>query len=282
MQDPHDLRPLRYGDFELTLASDGIIVLPAAIVVPDAPETERPYWLARLGGGWGSAPMSAHVPVLRKGDDVILVDAGSGRSFQDTAGNLVENLRLHGIIPQDVTKIVFTHMHPDHVGGMIDGEGAAVFANASYFVGQAEYAFWRDPEFKGRRPESLHAFADLAVKCFSAMGDSLTLLRDGQEVVEGLVARATPGHTPGHLSLHLHGGEGLFIVGDAITNPLVPFENPDWGFGFDVDRDIGVRTRKRLLDELAASSYDVLGYHWLGSGLGRVERSGRTYRFVAA
>ncbi len=282
MQDHHGRRPLRYGDFELTLASDGIIVLPAAIVVPDAPEEERPYWLGRLGGGWGSAPMSTHVPVLKKGNDVILVDVGSGRSFQDTAGGLVENLRLLGVAPQDVTKIVFTHMHPDHAGGMIDGDGAAVFANASYYVSQAEYAFWRDPEFKNRRPGGLHAFADLAVRCFSAMGESLTLLRDGQEVVDGLVARATPGHTPGHMSLHLQGGDGLFIAGDAITNPVVPFENPDWGFGFDVDRDLGILTRKRLLDELAASPLDVLGYHWLGSGLGRVERFGSAYRFVAS
>ncbi|HEV7321601.1 MAG TPA: MBL fold metallo-hydrolase [Ensifer sp.] len=281
--DPHRFR---HGPFDISVVSDGFIMLPVSIVLPDASEEERPDIMNRLGGTPEAAPFHTNIPVIRVGDDLIVVDNGSGTHFQESAGRLHTNLLAAGIDPAEVTKVVFTHAHPDHAGGTLSADGGLSFPNAHYFVSEAEWQFWTDPNFETNMPKGLHGFARGAQRDLFAVQDRLTLVRPGDDIVSGLHVLDTKGHTPGHISLQLHGGDGagndgLVITGDAATSNVVFFEHPEWHFGFDTDADVALKNRKALIDRAASEKLTLLGYHWAYPGIGRAERNGAAYRFVA-
>ncbi len=105
------------------------------------------------------------------------------------------------------------------------------------------------------------------------------MLQAGDEIVTGLRALATPGHTPGHLSFEVAGGEGLLITVDAANNEIVSFEHPDWRFGYDTDPELGIRTRGKLLDRAATDRTRLLGYHWAYPGVGFAEHHRGAFHF---
>ncbi|MBK5570817.1 MBL fold metallo-hydrolase [Ensifer sp. 2YAB10] len=282
-----DIHRFRHGSFDISVVSDGFIMLPVNIVLPDATAEERPEIMRRLGGTPEKAPFHTNIPVIRSGGDLIVVDDGSGNHFQDSAGKLNANLLAAGIDPSAVTKVVLTHAHPDHAGGTVGADGKLNFPNAQYFVSEAEWQFWTDPNFEKVMPQVLHGFAKGAQRDLFAVKDRLTLVKPGDEIVSGMQVLDTRGHTPGHISLQLAGGdgaghEGLVITGDAVTSNIVFFEHPDWHFGFDTDAELALTNRKALIDRAASERLALLGYHWAYPGIGRAERNGAAYRFVPA
>lgn len=270
-----------HGEFDIRVFSDGFITLPAAIVLPDALPAERPGILGRLGGTPEAAPFHVNIPLIRHGRDLILVDNGSGNTFQPSAGRLEQNLLAAGVGPLAITKVVFTHVHPDHAGGTVRPDGRLLCPNADYVVSEAEHKFWTDPGYEMTMPDALHAFARGSQRDLKAMGDRLSLVRPGDEIVPGMRVLGTPGHTPGHVSYALEGGSGLIINGDVATSNLVFFEHPDWHFGFDTDPEMALQTRRRFLDRVATDKVTMLGYHWPYPGVGMAERRGLAYRFLA-
>ncbi len=271
--------PYRFtqGEFDITVVSDGFIALPSDIIMPEASDQDKRAILARLGGGRTTAPMYTNIPVIRTGTEIVIVDTGSGSQFQDTAGALEENLKRADIDPASVTKVILTHAHPDHMGGILRDDGSLLFANAEHLVSVDEWSFWQDDALLA---EGLRPFAAGARSNFAAIGERLTMVAPGAATINGIEIVSTPGHTGGHISLSLAGGDGLLITGDALTNPVVSFEHPDWRFGFDADHDTAVRTRRMLLDRFARSSTKLLGYHWSYPGIGQAERSGEAYSLV--
>ncbi|NBX08691.1 MAG: MBL fold metallo-hydrolase, partial [Marivivens sp.] len=131
--------------------------------------------------------------------------------------------------------------------------------------------------------EARMAFAAGAIRNLQTIEDYLETFEDGDEVVSGISAFATNGHTPGHTSFEIRGGsDSLMIIGDAIGNHHVGFEVPSWASGSDQDQDMGIATRERLLDRLANEQMAMIGFHFPFPGVGRAEKSGDTYKFVAA
>jgi glyoxylase-like metal-dependent hydrolase (beta-lactamase superfamily II) len=277
-----DTHRFTVGTFDVTVLSDGFITLPAEIILPDATPEERPAILKRLGGTASNAPVQANIPLIRTANDVILVDNGSGSRFQASAGKLAANLKEAGIDPASITKIVFTHVHPDHAGATVMPDGGLLYPNAEYVVGEAEWRFWMDPDFEQTMPAALHDFARGAQRDLSAVKDRVRLVRAGDEIVPGIQVLDTRGHTPGHISLELAGGERLIVTGDAATSNIVFFEHPDWHFGFDTQAEVALATRKALIDRAASEKIRMLGYHWAYPGVGYAERTGNAYRFVAS
>lgn len=271
-----------HGRFDVTVFSDGFLTLPAEVLLPDATTEERLPILKPLGGDAAGAPVQVNIPLIRAGDKLILVDIGSGTSFQDSAGKLAGNLRAAGVDPAAITKVVFTHAHPDHSGATLGPDGKLLYPNADYVVSAAEWEFWTDRDFEKSQPEALHGFARGARRDLFAVRDRLRLVKPGDEVVPGMTVLDTPGHTPGHISLHLDGGDGLIVTGDAATSNVIFFEHPDWHFGFDTQAETALATRKALIAEAATAKTKLLGYHWAYPGVGFAERTGATYRFVPA
>lgn len=275
-------RSFANGDFNISIISDGFFILPASIIMPDAEPKEATKILAKMGGGVGSAPMHTNIPILTIGNDRIIIDTGSGKNFQDTAGALLHNLNAAGVDPVSITKVICTHAHPDHIGGTTTASGELAFPNATYHVSATEYHFWMDEEKEYLVPDGLKPFLAGARRDLSAMNGKLTLVDDGDEIVTGLQVVATPGHTPGHISLAVEGEGGLLITGDALSNAIVSFEHPSWRFGFDADQEQAIKTRYSLLDRLATDKTRLLGYHWLYAGLAAVERYHDAYKLVKA
>ena len=270
------------GDAQVTVVSDGIITLPLNIIAPDASPEQLAEIAKRLGWPADAAKPAANVSLIKIGNDVILVDNGTGGKFQpETTGKLAENLTAVGVDPASITKVVFTHAHPDHIWGTLKGE--ALFApNAAYYVSEAEWNFWTDPDLLSKMPPEMGDFVKGAQRDLAAVKDKVTMVKGGQDIVTGLTVIDTPGHTPGHISLQLAGGEGLIITVDSVWNEIVSFEHPDWKFGFDADHDLAAQSRRALLDRMATDKNKMLGFHWAYPGVGFAEKDGTAFKFVAA
>jgi glyoxylase-like metal-dependent hydrolase (beta-lactamase superfamily II) len=270
-----------FGDNQLTVLSDGNLVLPLNVLAPAATPEQLAEIAGRLGWTSGSAEPQANIALIRSGDDLILVDNGAGAGFPPTAGKLAENMKAAGVDPASITKVVFTHAHPDHIWGTLSG-GALLCPNAAYYVGETEHGFWTNPDIFNQLPADFHAFAQGAQRDLGAVKDRLTLLKGGDEVVTGIEVIDTPGHTPGHIALAVAGGDGLIIAGDVTPNEIVSLEHPDWAFGFDAVPDVAIQSRKALIDRAASDGSMLLGYHFAYPGVGKAERDGDAYRFAAA
>ncbi|MHA7776760.1 MBL fold metallo-hydrolase [Roseibium sp. M-1] len=273
---------LTIGDHTITVLSDGHLSLPMNFILPEQSPEEIAALLSPHGLATDMLTPDCNVTLMTSGDRVVLFDTGAGPNFQPTAGALPANLEAAGIAPEDVTDVVFTHAHPDHLWGILDEFDDPLYPEARLWVPQAEWDYWRADDTLEKMPDERKAFVVGAQSRFEAIEDNVAMVTPGQEVLPGVEAVDTAGHTPGHMSYMIHGGaENLLVVGDAITNSVISFERPDWVSGSDQDRDLGIKTRMALLDRLAQDRARVIGYHFPHPGGGFVERSGTAYRFVA-
>jgi glyoxylase-like metal-dependent hydrolase (beta-lactamase superfamily II) len=270
------------GEFQITVVSDGYITVPIDIVAPEGSPEERNEILRRTGNlAAGLVESKTNIPIIRKANDLIIVDTGSGNKYQPSDGRLSENLSAAGIDADAITKVVFTHAHPDHVWGTLTESGKLRFPNATYYVGAAEWNFWMDPDYRNNMPSVLHEFAEGAQRDLGAIKDRVVMLKPGDDIVTGLRALDTAGHTPGHISLEIAGGEGLIISADAATNEIASFQHPKSLFGYDTIPDLAIENRARLIERAATDRIKLLGYHWTYPGVGFAERNGSGYRYVA-
>ncbi len=269
------------GEFQITVVSDGYITVPIDIVAPEGSPEERQDILMKTGDpSAGLVESKTNIPIIRKGDDLIIVDIGSGDKYQRSDGRLTANLQAAGIDAEDITRVVFTHAHPDHVWGTLTAHGSLRFPNATYYVGAAEWNFWMDPDYRNNMPSALHEFAEGAQRDLGAIKDRVVMLVPGGDIVTGLRALDTAGHTPGHLSLEIAGGEGLIVTADAATNEIASFQHPKSPFGYDTIPDLAIRNRARLIERAASDRVKLLGYHWTYPGVGFAERKDGGYRYV--
>ena len=218
---------------------------------------------------------------------MILVDAGTGPRHQPSAGKLAENLRAAGIQPAAITKVVLTHGHPDHLWGVLDANDSPIYPNATYIVSAMEWDVWADPDAVQKLPavmpkERAAWIVTGAKNHFSRIKDKMMMVREGDEIISGVRVIDTPGHTPGHISVEVAGGDGLVVAGDALTHLLISFQYPSWRVPVDHEADRGIATRLRLLDQLATDKQRLIGAHLPFPGTGFVERNDSTYRFVTS
>lgn len=271
----------KHGDFEVTVVSDGHLVLPTGFLAPDAKADERTALLAAAGQTGESYNSPTNVTLLRQGNDLILVDMGSGDRFMPTAGKLWENLKAAGIDKAKITKVIFTHGHPDHLWGAVDEFDEPMLPNASFHVGAAEWDFWHGDNATRGLPAERAGFVTGARRNYAAIKDRVVMMKDGDEIVPGLQIVSTPGHTQGHVSIALKGSEDLIVTGDAVAHPTISFAHPEWRTTADHIPDLGAATRAKLLDRIATDKAKLIGFHLPYPGTGRVEKKDNAYRFVA-
>ena len=272
---------LDLGGAEITVLSDGHLMLPLGFIMPDIPRSDIDAFFAAHGGTPEAFTPDCNITFCRVGDRFVVFDVGSGPNFMPTAGKLPAAMEEAGIDPEEVTDVVFTHAHPDHLWGVIDDFDEPLFPNATYRMGAGELDFWRSPETLAAMPEERKTFVVGAQSRLAAIEDRMATFAAGDEVIPGIEAVATHGHTPGHMSFMVHGtSDSVLVVGDAISNVLVSFEKPDWHSGSDQDPAMGAETRSALLDRLAGDGSRIVGYHLPHPGQGRVERKDGAYRFA--
>jgi glyoxylase-like metal-dependent hydrolase (beta-lactamase superfamily II) len=272
-------------DLEALVVSDGSFTLPTGfLVAPEAPPADREAVLQGAGQGREQSQLTNNVTVIRRQRDLILVDAGTGPRHQPTAGKLAENLIAAGIRPADITTVVLTHGHPDHLWGVLDAGDNPIYPNASYVISGRELDVWADTNVTQTLPPALpkERIVNGARNHLARIKDRVRTVRGGDEIVSGLRVIETPGHTPGHISVELAGGDGLVVAGDAITHAVISFRYPSWRVPVDHEADRGIATRLRLLDQLAADKRRLVAAHLPFPGTGFVERKDGVYRFVPA
>ena len=271
----------RQGAFDITVISDGHLVLPTTMLAPDAKPEQRIAVMKAAGQSGETYNAPTNVTLIRSASDLILIDMGSGDRFMPTAGKLWDNLKSAGIDKAKITKVIFTHGHPDHLWGAVDELDDLVLPKATFHVAATEWDFWNGDNATRGLPAERAGFVTGAKRNYAAIKERVTMFKPGDEIVTGIQVIATPGHTQGHVSLAVAGGDGLMIGGDVLTHPIISFMHPEWKPTADHVPDQAVATRKMLLDRLAKDRSKLIGYHLPYPGLGRVERKDGAYRYVA-
>lgn len=271
------------GGATLRTVSDGNLVLPGDMLFSGLPQEE----LKTILGNYGLSPErmapECNVTLLRDGDRTILFDVGAGPNFQPSAGDLIDSLDAAGVAPEDVTDVIFTHAHPDHLWGLLDDFDDPLFPEARHQIGRVEWDYWWNPETVNTIGATRQSFAVGARRRMEMAEDLFEFFDDGQEVVPGISAVASYGHTPGHMAFEVHkGGAAALVLGDAVGNHHVAFEHPEWASGSDQDPETGASTRVRLMERMAQEKLAVIGFHLPGGGIGRVEAKDGAFRFVPA
>ncbi len=284
-----ELVPSRYaleiGEIEVLVISDGVLPLPTQMLGHNATQAERAAWLNDMYLPQDAFDWALNVVVVKSGSKTILIDAGLGSDPDlqlPRAGQTIKRLEAAGIDLGSVTDLVLTHMHMDHVGGLlVDGVKERLRKDLRIHVAAAEVKFWEAPDFTHTSmppgfPDALRSAATRFVKEY---GHQLRTFEETHEIAPGVVARRTGGHTPGHCVVRLaSGGDALTFAGDAVF--AVGFDEPDWFNGFEHDPEEAARVRVRLLRELAESGEMLVATHLPFPSIGRVAVDGDAFRWV--
>ena len=216
--------------------------------------------------------------IVNTGREIVLFDTGLGKAGRaQGTGRLVEGLAAAGYMPEDITAVVITHMHGDHIGGIME-DGKAAFPKARYFAGEAEYNFWTDAARAGTPAEGNQKAVLASVKPHA---EKTTFLKEGGQVVSGITAMLAPGHTPGHLAFNIESqGKRLILTADAANHYILSLQRPEWEVRFDMDKAQAAATRKKLFDMISTDKVAFLGYHMPFPAVGYAEKQQTGYRFV--
>ncbi|WP_040621759.1 MBL fold metallo-hydrolase [Rhodovulum sp. PH10] len=224
--------------------------------------------------------------VVNLGSRVAVIDTGNGAGAfaqsKGAVGQFHTNLAVTGLTAEQVDAVVISHFHGDHINGLVGADGKPAFPNAEVLVPEPEWAFWMDDGNAAQaKGTPLQGTFDNAKRVFDALGRPPTRFAMDKEVLPGLTAMPTFGHTPGHTSFVLaSGSDQLLIQGDVSNHPALFIRHPGWRVRFDMDGAMAEKARRRLYDMAAADRLKLHGFHIPFPSTGHVEKDGDGYRFV--
>jgi glyoxylase-like metal-dependent hydrolase (beta-lactamase superfamily II) len=264
----------KLGEFNLATISDGVLAAPAAAFAGNATPEQLQVVLKEAFQSETLMP-DCNILYINTGTHKVLIDAGSGGLNGATAGKLIENLAQIQIAPTDIDTIIISHAHPDHVGGLTDPLGAKLFSNAKYYVPNAEWQFWMNPNVslpKAKIPdEAKQGMIAVAKKQLTAIQDRVTKFEVNKEIIPGITAIPTPGHTPGHVAFRITSGDRSMVhTADVVHTHTINLWNPSWQPIFDADPEQAAATRQSTLAKIASDRTLMFAYHFPFPGVGHI------------
>jgi glyoxylase-like metal-dependent hydrolase (beta-lactamase superfamily II) len=268
------------GDFEVTALSDGTVDLPVEQLLSEKPEMTK----AALAKSFLKAPLetSVNAYLVNTGSKLVLIDAGAGSLFGPTLGKLTQNLRASGYEPDQVDEIYLTHMHPDHVGGMVSA-GALAFPNAIVRSDQADADLWLSQTELEKAPEGGKGFFQGAMASLNPYVDAQKYrsFKGKASLIPGITAIPAYGHTPGHTTYLIESqGQKLMVVGDLIHVIAVQLDKPAITIAFDTDPKAAMTVRNQVFTQAAKNGTLIGAAHIQFPGLGHMRAAGKSYQWV--
>lgn len=284
MQGPSTPTHYRFqlGGFEVTTIFDGAVALDGPHPIfgqdQDAADVEalaEANFLPPKRMEIGFTPV-----IVNTGSEVVLFDAGNGVMRREVgAGQLYSRLAAAGFTPDQIDVVVITHMHPDHIAGLME-DGAPAFPNARYVTIAAEYDFWSKPERMSGGTERVAKLVDSNVK---PLAEKFSFISYGDDAATGITAIDASGHTPGHAVYNIESdGKRFILFADTTNHYVASLQKPDWHVRFDMDKAKAGATRRKILDMIAADRVPSAGYHMPFPAVGFVEAMGDGFRWVPA
>lgn len=279
----------KVGDIEVTAVTDGInrFKFPDTFVL----NQKRDDVNKALEAAFMEKDMMAipYTPVVVKnGDRITVIDTGTGEAnfanSKGAAGQFTRNLAAAGIDPKDVSAVIISHYHGDHINGLLKADNSLTYPNAEILVPAAEHKYFMDDAemnkqsgdrmvgvFKNQRRVFGNPEVAKRVKTYEA----------GKEVVPGINAVASHGHTPGHTSHVISsGGKSVFVQADVTNVPFLFARNPGWHLMFDQIPDMAEATRRKIYDMLATDKIMLQGFHYPFPAVAYIEKTASGYREV--
>lgn len=282
---PPRFHRLKVGDVEVTTLLDGAMGGTNAGIQNFFPDS-TPAEIAPLRARAFAIEAGLHQPVgaylLNTGRNLAMIDCGGHSSFIPTTGGTLDALRASGYTPEQVDTVLLTHIHPEHALGLSYDGTTRNFPNAEVVVTHIDHQFWTDPGMESRVPQG-QRFIEAGRRAIRPYGGRIRALemREGLEVIPGVFMVPAPGHTPGHVSFRLTSqNQTMLIWGDIAHQMVIQLARPRWRVGVDVDSVMGVESRVRTLEMLAAEGILMGGVHVPWPGFGRIIRDGEGFLYV--
>lgn len=271
------------GDFEITALSDGTIELPVDKLLTNVKPNAVEKALARA---YLKAPVETSVNafLINTGSKLVLVDTGAGTLYGPTLGKLVANLKAAGYQPEQVDAILITHMHPDHIGGLMTGD-QRTFPNATVHVDKADADYWLNADNAKKAPAEAQGMFQGATAMLTpyAKADKLQTFTGDAELMPGIKTVATHGHTPGHNNYAVESnGQKLVLWGDLLHVASVQFPDPSVTIQFDSDSKAAMAQRKKAFADASKAGYWVGAAHVSFPGIGHVGPETKGYEYYPA
>jgi glyoxylase-like metal-dependent hydrolase (beta-lactamase superfamily II) len=269
------------GEFSATVLPDGELDFPndnKTFGVGRTPE-ELAQVLRAAGLPTDKLSLAVRPLLVKTSDRVLLFDTGAGTNFGPGAGALAKSMADAGIDAVTVTDIFISHPHGDHVGGLVNAEGALAFPNATIHISAADWAL-----LQGLNTETSASIGlNEHTKFMAAVTAKVAAFEPGADLIPGVVkAVEIRGHTPGHSGFQIGSGDSsVLYIGDAMHHSIVSVQKPDWTIAFDRDAPTAQASRKELLARSAASGQRIYAVHFPFPGIGKFEKRGEEFVWVA-
>lgn len=272
----------KVGEIEVTALSDGTLELSTTLFHDPQGADFTPLLTAK-GITPPKLPTSLNVFLIKNGKKFILIDSGAGQVFGPTLGKLPLVLKAAGVLPEQIEAILLTHLHGDHVGGLLDEKGQRLYPNATVYLAQAEHDFYLGKDALSKVPEAQKGTAQTAQKMAAPyiQAGKWKPFAPGALAIDGIVALSAPGHTAGHtVYVVSNKGQKLLVMGDLLHSAAIQFARPEVTVDFDFDQPMARNSRKNLFLAQAAKDQGLIaGSHLPFPGVGRLRGEGTGYVF---
>jgi glyoxylase-like metal-dependent hydrolase (beta-lactamase superfamily II) len=266
----------KFGDNIVTALSDGFILLPPGAVKGISHEDSDALY--RSAGRRPPCKTAINAYLIQSPTHTVLVDAGCGHFMGSHLGRVSENLAAAGVIPKEVDFVLITHMHTDHVGGLLTEQQACAYPRARVMIAAQELAYWSNRKNYDESPESTRDSFDVVAQILGPYSGRIETFEGAAEIIRGITAVPLNGHTPGHTGFQIGMGPNTLVIwGDVSHAPELQLGLPDLTVIFDIDEERAIASRRAIFERAANEDIMIAGMHMPFPGFVRIARRGDAY-----